>query len=143
MKKSFILLALIAYFVIGAYSVTRTKNAALNAVNAQSPATESTAAAFKLFTQQPEVLMKFYHEAFGTDWQVGENSYQGDVLNARVQIIPAKPKKRTRQATLYLLTNDLAALADNLLAAGGAFRTQGRSYLVNDPDGNLIVLSRQ
>ena len=142
MKKSFILLALVAYFVIGAYSVTRTKSAALNAVNAQSPAAENSVA-FKLFTQQPEVLMKFYHEAFGTDWQATEDSYQGEVLNAKVQIIPAKTKKRARQATLYLLTNDVAALANNLLAAGGAVRTQGKNYLVNDPDGNLIVLSRQ
>ncbi len=143
MKKSLILLALVAYFVIGAYSVTRTKGSAFNAANAQPSNANLPAVQFRLFTQQPEALMKFYSAAFNTDWQAVEGSYQGEVLNATVQVIPTKTKNRTRRVTLPLRSDDLESHTSNLLTAGGSVRAQGASYVVNDPDGNLIVLGRQ
>ena len=155
MKKSLILLALVAYFVIGAYSVTRTKGSGFNAANAQSaekaaaPATD-----FKLVTNQQEVLMKFYSDAFGTDWQANESGYQGQVLNATVQLVPTKNKK-PRRVTLALRTDDFAngfandfnGLIERILDAGGNLQARAsgkmKSYSVNDPDGNLIVLTQR
>lgn len=141
MKKIFILLALIAYFLIGAYSVTRTKGSALTTAKAQS-AESAAVIDFKLVTNQPEAMMKFYADAFGTDWQAVENGYQGQVLNAHVQLVTVKNKK-PRRATLNLRANDLATQTNNLLAAGGSVKANGKSYVANDPDGNLIVLTRE
>lgn len=151
MKKSFILLALVAYFVIGAYSVTRTKSSALTAAKAQSTENAATPAIdFKLITNQQEVMIKFYHDAFGTDWQANESGYQGQVLNATVQLIATKNKK-LRRVTMPLRTadfaNDFDGLIERILDAGGNLQARSsgkaKSYSVNDPDGNLIVLTQR
>ena len=142
-KKSFILLALIAYFVIGAYSVTRTKSSAFTAAQSVE---QAAAIDFKLVTNQQEVMMKFYSDAFGTDWQANENGYQGQVLNATVQLAAVKNKK-PRRVTLALRTDEFDNLIELILDAGGNLqaRTNGKakSYSVNDPDGNLIVLTQR
>jgi predicted enzyme related to lactoylglutathione lyase len=144
MKKIFILLAVIAYFVIGAYSVTRTKSSALTAANAQTVAEKSTASDFKLVTNQLETMMKFYHEAFGTDWQANQTGYRGQVLNANVQLAVIKNRKPHR-VTVTLEVAEFDGLIERILDAGGNLQARGsgkaKSYSVNDPDGNLIVLT--
>ena len=146
MKKSFILLALIAYACVAVYSLTRMKHPGLSAINAQTSAPSATNAAdFKLITTQQEVLLKFYRDAFGTEWQAVAGGYQGQALNAIVQVVETKSRKRARRVTLQLRADDLDAQVSDILAAGGTIKAQpqgsGKSFVVSDPDGNTIILS--
>ena len=147
MKKSLILLALTAYFVIGAYSVTRMKSSPLPAQSTDESTLMATVSDFKLVTNQQEAMMKFYHEAFRTDWQASEDGYQGQVLNATVHVVATKNRKKLRRATLILETHDFDGLIQRILDAGGSLqaRAKGKAkgYAVNDPDGNLIVLTQR
>jgi predicted enzyme related to lactoylglutathione lyase len=141
MKKLFLFFAIVAYAGVAVYSLTQMKPP-LSLAQAQANAALPTAQ-YKLFTSSQEVLMKFYSDVFGTDWQAVANGYQGEVLNVTVLI--AETKKRPRRTILQLQTDDLETLVTRIIDAGSNVkaRTGGaaKSFVANDPDGNVIVLT--